>query len=167
MRKLAIMLALSATLALAGSAVASLPVSGAFTGTTSAHGINGFKDLVTFTSTHGGRTLKQFQFGTLGCMGTGFFPVGVDAYALAYTQGTIASVPVSTTGTILLTAKPSFAETDNIVTSATIKASFANSKLLSGTIAITQTENGSTCGPVTLKFSAAPGTPQSLGLEGP
>ena len=166
MRKLVLVVAL-ASLAWAAAALGVLPTSGDFTGTTSARGMNGFKDLVTFVSTKNGRSLRQFQFGTLGCMGTGAFPVGVDPYALAYTEATIPTVAVSSTGQVTLTTKPSFAETDGITTSATIKATFTSSKAVSGTIAVTQTENGSKCGPVTMKFSAVPGTPNSLGLEGP
>jgi hypothetical protein len=168
MRKLATTLALSSALVLAGSALAALPISGNFTGTTSAHAMNGFKDLVTFVSAGGGRTLKQFQFGTLGCLGTGLFPVGTDPYAQAYTLGTLPKVTVSTTGTILTTAaKAQFAEADNVVTTVSIKAAFANSKSLSGTITVSQTENGSTCKANPMKFSAVPGTPSSLGYEGP
>ncbi len=167
MRKLALATALTATLAYSAAALAALPSGGHFTGTTSVHGMNGFKDLVTFVSSSGGSRLRQFQFGTLGCMGTGSFPVGVDPFALAYTEATIASVPVSPKGVVTFTAKPFFAETDNIATSATIKATFTSPRAVSGTISVTQSENGSTCGPVTMKFSAVPGTPESLGFQGP
>ena len=167
MRKLVLTSALSALVGLMGTAAAALPVAGTFTGTTSAHGMNGFQDLVTFVSANGGRTLKQFQFGTLGCEGTGSFPVGVDPYALSYTLGTIPKVSVSRGGTILLTAKPSFPSPGSVVTSVTIKANFTSSKALSGTIAVTQSQNGTSCAASTMKFNAVPGTPQSLGYEGP
>ena len=49
MRKLAITLAVSTTLALAAMAGAALPVNGAFAGKTSLKSINGFADPVTFT----------------------------------------------------------------------------------------------------------------------
>jgi hypothetical protein len=167
MRKLALPLALATLLGLTGTAGAALPVAGDFTGITSAHGMNGFHDLVTFVTANGGRTLKQFQFGTLGCEGTGSFPVGVDPYAQSYTLGTIPKVSVGPTGSVLLKAKPSFPSPGNVVTSVTIKASFTSSKAVSGTIAVTQTENGTSCTASTMKFSAVPGTPQSLGYEGP
>ena len=166
MRRLAIMLALPAALLAVGAATAALPSPGPFTGTTSLHSMNGFHDLVTFTSSKGGRTLKSFQVGTLGCLGaTGAFPVGVDPYAQAYTDGTINAVPVSSSGVILTTTKL-FAETDGITTEVTIKASFTSAKELSGTIAVTQSENGSKCGPTTMKFSAVPGTPSASGCSG-
>jgi hypothetical protein len=166
MRKLALTVAISLTLFVAGAEGAALPVSGAFAGTTSAHAMGGFKDLVTFTAS-GGRTLKQFQFGTLGCLGTGTFPVGVDPYAQAFTLGTVPKVPVSAKGTIELTAKASFSETYNTVTTVTITGTFSSSRSVSGTIVVVQSQNGSTCKAAPLKFSAVPGTPTSLGYDGP
>jgi hypothetical protein len=166
MRKLAIPLAVGTALLLAGSALAALPAKGNFTGKTSTHSQNGFYDLVTFSAAGGGRSLRNFQFGTLGCMSSGFFPVGVDPFAQPYTQGTIASIPVTAKGTILVTAKPYFAETDNIKTTVTIKATFTSASAVNGTIAVSQSENGSTCTANTVKFSAGPGTPQSLGYSG-
>jgi hypothetical protein len=167
MRKLALTIALLTIFGLPGSALAALPVAGDFTGITSAHGMNGFHDLVTFVSANHGRSLRQFQFGTLGCMGTGTFPVGVDPFAQDYTLGTIPALSVSTKGAVLVTTKPSFPAPGSVVTSVTIKADFTSSKAVNGTIAVSQTENGSTCTASTMKFSAVPGTPQSLGYEGP
>jgi hypothetical protein len=167
MRKLSPVVTLALAASLCSAALAAQPSAGAFAGTTSLHSLNGFQDVVTFTVAKNGRTLRNFQFGTFGCMeNTGTFPVGVDPYALAYSQGTVATVPVGAKGVIALKTKPSFAETDNIVTTAVIKASFTSGKTLAGTIAISQAENGGTCGPITMKFSAAPGTPTSLGLSG-
>jgi hypothetical protein len=166
MRKLALILASTTALVLVGSSLAALPHRGNFTGKTTAHATNGFDDLVTFTASAGGRTLRNFQFGTLGCMGNGFFPVGVDPFEQAYTQGTINSVPVSTKGVVDLTTKPYFAETDNIVTSVTIKATFTSATAVNGTIAVSQSEHGSTCSANLMKFSAIPGTPASLGYAG-
>lgn len=159
MRKLALTLSLSTMLGLAGAAAAALPVAGDFAGTTSVHSINGFQDPVTFVSVDGGRTLKQFQFSTLGCMGTGSFPVGVDPWVTGSALGTVASVPVSAKGAILLTARPYFSETDGIVTTVRITGSFTSARAVEGTISVSQSEHGSKCGPTTMKFSAAPGTP--------
>jgi hypothetical protein len=167
MGKRASLLAVVATLCLAGPAAASLPAAGNFAGTTSAHGMNGFHDLVTFLATSGGRTLKQFQFGTLGCMSTGDYPLGVDPYAQSDTLGTISKVPVAATGAIELTTKPSFPDAGNVVTLVTVKATFTTAKTVDGTIAVKQSENGTTCNAPTMKFTAVPGTPQSLGYEGP
>jgi hypothetical protein len=165
MRKLAITLAVSITLGLAATAGAALPSKGEFTGTTSLHAINGFPDLVTFVSQSGGRTLKKFQFGTLGCFGTGAYPVGVDPYGDPTATATVSKVLVSKTGTFLLTAKPAIPGADGTVTTATIKGTFTKSNAVSGTISISQVENGDKCGPRTMKFTAVPGTPESLGYS--
>jgi hypothetical protein len=168
MRKLASTLAVSTTLALAAAAGAALPVNGAFAGKTSLRPINGFNDLVTFTSTGGGKVLKKFQFGTLGCFGNGAYPLGVDPYgdptALAIVK---TSIPVSLKGTFLLTTKPVMADAQGTVTTAVIQGTFTNSTSASGTITISQNSNGDTCGPSKMKFTVAQGTPSSLGLNGP
>ena len=80
MNRLAITLAVSTTLGLAAAAGAALPVNGAFAGKTSLRPINGFSDIITFTSAKNGAVLKKFVFGTLGCFGTSAYPVGVDPY---------------------------------------------------------------------------------------
>jgi hypothetical protein len=170
MRKLAITLAVSTMLCLAASAVAAAPQTGPFTGKTSAHPVNGFPDLVTFTTATGGKTLKKFTFGTLGCFGTGAFPVGTDPFGMPDATLVMPTLTVTATGTILLTAKGKFAALDaanDPVTTATIKGTFTSSKTLNGTITISQNQNGDTCGPQTMKFTAVPGTPSSLGFNGP
>jgi len=167
MRRFVLTLALSTTLGLAGPALAALPSSGEFTGTTSVHSMNGFPDLVTFQSSAAGRKLRQFQFGTLGCMGTGSFPLGVDPFAQDYTLATVALVPVSAQGAILVTTTPTFPDAGGIVTSVTITGTFTSPKAVHGTIAVSQSENGSKCVAKTMKFSAVPGTPDSLGYQGP
>ena len=124
MRKLAITMVVSITLGLAASAVAALPSSGPFTGKTSLHPVNGFPDLVTFTAAGGGRTLKKFTFGTLGCFGTGAFPVGVDPYGLPDSTALFPAVTVTAKGTFLLTAKVKWDALDassDPVTTATVK----------------------------------------------
>ncbi len=167
MRKLATTLALTATLALAAAAGAALPTSGAFAGKTSLRPINGFPDLVTFVSAKSGHVLRKFTFGTLGCFGTGAFPVGVDPYGMPESIGAMPLVKVSPKGTFVLTAKPKFAGSDGTVTTATIKGRFVNRKVVKGTITISQLQNGDKCGPSTMKFTAVPGTPASLGFNGP
>jgi hypothetical protein len=167
MRKLAIMLALSITFGLAGAAVAALPTKGKFAGKTSLHSINGFHDLVTFVSANGGRTLKKFTFGTLGCFGTGAFPVGVDPYGMPESIGSIPKVKVNANGTFLVIAKPKFAGDNGAVTTATVKGVFATARSVKGTITITQVSDGDKCGPAKMKFTAVPGTPDSLGISGP
>ena len=166
MRKLAITLALTSTLCLGAAAWAALPSKGPFAGKTSLHAINGFDDLVTFSAAANGLALKQFQFGTLGCFGHGSFPVGTDPYGDPTAIGTIKSVPVSAKGAILFTAKPVFPEAGLLVTTATVKGTFTSAQAVSGTITISQSDNGDTCGPTTMKFSANAGTVSSLGLNG-
>ena len=167
MRKLAITLALSITLALAASALASLPTPGAFAGKTSLRNVNGFPDVVTFVAVKSGLALRKFTFGTLGCFGTGAFPVGVDPYGMPASVGTVALIPLTRTGTFTLTATPKFVETDGIVTTAIIKGSVLSSTSVKGTITISQNQSGDKCGPTTMKFTAVPGTPESLGYSGP
>jgi len=166
MRKLAITLAAISTLCLAAAAWAALPSKAAFAGTTSLHPINGFSDLVTFSAAANGLSLKTFQFGTLGCFGHGSYPVGTDPYGDPTAVGTIKSVVVSSKGVILMTTKPAFPQAGLMVTTATLKGKFTSATALSGTITISQSDNGDKCGPTTMKFSAAPGTPTSLGLNG-
>lgn len=168
MRKLAITLAVSTTLVLGGSALAAIPSPGAFAGKTSARGVNGFPDVVTFTAAKTGKALNKFTFGTLGCFGTGAFPVGVDPYGMPAAVGTVKTIPLSATGTFKVTVKPTFSETDGVVTTAIIQGTVVNNKSVTGTITISQVTNGSDrCGPAKMKFSAVPGTPDSLGLTGP
>jgi hypothetical protein len=166
MRKLAITLAVTSTLCLAAAAWAALPGRGLFAGKTSLQPINGFADLVTFSAASNGLSLKKFQFGTLGCFGHGSYPVGTDPYGDPTAIGTITVVAVSPKGGILIKTKPSFPQAGATVTIATVKGTFTSSTALSGTITISQSDNGSTCGPMTMKFSASPGTPTSLGLNG-
>ncbi len=165
MHKLAITLAVSLTLGLAAAAGASLPVNGAFAGKTSLRPINGFNDLVTFTSAKNGTILKKFVFGTLGCFGTSAYPVGVDPYGEAENTATVkGSIPVTAKGTFLLTTKPTLADPEGTVTTAVIQGTVVNSKSIAGTITVSQTGNGDTCGPSKMKFTAVPGTPSSLGI---
>jgi hypothetical protein len=164
MHRLAITLAVSGTLALAAVAGAALPVNGEFAGKTSLRSINGFNDLVTFTSAKNGTILKKFTFGTLGCFGTSAYPVGVDPYGEPENTATVkVSIPVSK-GAFLLTTKPILPDPEGTVTTALIQGTVASSKSIAGTITISQKQDGDTCGPSKMKFTAVPGTPSSLGL---
>jgi hypothetical protein len=157
-RTLVIALAAAAALALTASAVAVLPQKGKFAGTTNQHPIAGFKDGVTFTVINSGKTLHAFSFGTLGCFGTGAFPVGVDPYALATSVGTVQTIPVTAKGTFLVTAKPHFADPNETTTTAIIQGTFSNAKTVKGTITISQVDTSKDkCGPTKMTFSAAPG----------
>ncbi|HEX4521289.1 MAG TPA: hypothetical protein VH063_17045 [Gaiellaceae bacterium] len=165
MHKLAITLAVSMTLGLAAAAGASLPVAGAFAGKTSLKPINGFVDIVTFNSAKKGTVLTKFVFGTLGCFGTSSFPVGTDPYGEAENTATVkGSIPVTKKGTFLITTKPTLADPEGVVTTAVIQGSVVNSKSIAGTITVSQSDKGDTCGPSKMKFTAMPGTPSSLGI---
>ncbi|HEY4346126.1 MAG TPA: hypothetical protein VGM80_00940 [Gaiellaceae bacterium] len=164
MRRLAITLAVITTLGLAATALAALPAKGPFAGKTSLHPINGFPDLVTFRTSAKGLALTKFQFGTLGCFGTGSFPVGTDPYGDPTAVATIKSIPVTTKGTFLFTAKPVLPDAGATITTTVIKGTFSSTKSVSGTIAVTQTDNGDKC-TSTMKFTAVPGTPSSLGFD--
>ena len=166
MTRLAITLAVATTLALAAGATAALPGSGPYAGTTSLHSINGFADIVSFNSSGGGRILRKFTFSTLGCFGSGAFPVGTDPYGDPTNTAVIRSIAVKPTGTFILTTKPTLPEAEGTVTTAVIQGAFASAKSVSGTITISQSDNGDTCGPTKMKFSAQPGTINSLGLNG-
>jgi hypothetical protein len=167
MRRLAIMLAATSTLGFAAAAFAALPVKGPFAGRASLHPFNGFPALVTFAASANGRTLTKFQFETLGCFGHGQYPAGTDPFGDPTALGKIKSIPVTPQGSFLLTTKPVFDGADGTVTTATIKGTFSSSRSLSGTITLSQTANGDTCGPATMRFTAVPGTPESLGYDGP
>jgi hypothetical protein len=164
MHKLAITLAVSTTLALAASAWATVvPSNGPFAGKTGVPSINGFADVVSF-SVASGKAMKKFTFGTLGCFGHGSFPVGTDPYGDPTNTVVIASIPV-TKGAFKYTAKPNLPDASGTVTTVTVQGSFTSSKAVSGTILISQSDNGDTCGPAKMKFTATPGTPSSLGLD--
>jgi hypothetical protein len=167
MRKLAITLAVSSALVLSAVAGAVVPTHGAFAGTTSLRAINGFNDIVTFSASSTGKTLKKFQFGTLGCFGTGAFPVGVDPYGAPEGTATIKSITVLPNGTFTVTSKQMLPGAENnTMTTAVVQGKFTSSSKVSGTISISQSANGDVCGPTKMKFTAQPGTPSSLGLNG-
>jgi hypothetical protein len=156
-----------ATLALAAVAGAALPARGAFAGTTSLRPINGFDDVVTFNAATSGKTLKKFQFGTLGCFGTGAFPVGTDPYGAPEALATIKTITVGSNGSFTVTSKQMLpGASNNTLTTAVVQGTFTAPNKVSGTISISQSSNGDVCGPTKMKFTAQPGTPSSLGLNG-
>jgi hypothetical protein len=166
MRRIPLTLAVAAGLVIAGAAAATLPADGSFAGTTSARSINGFQDIVTFKVLSAGRSVRQFQFGTTGCSGLGLVPVGVDPYTYP-NVATVPSMKVSATGVIDFDGAVSLPESQGIVTTALIKATITSRTSVSGTISVSQRQNGgAACSAPLLKFHASPGTPESLGLNG-
>jgi hypothetical protein len=168
MRKLAITLAVTTTLGLSAAAGAALPVNGPFAAASSLKPINGFRALVTFTSASGGKSLKKFTFETLGCFGvSGFYPAGTDPYGDPTSSALVkTAIPVSVKGAFNVTTTPVFADAQDTVTTAVIQGTFVSSKSAVGTITLTQTSKGDKCGPQKIKFTAEPGTPSSLGING-
>ena len=164
MRKLAITLAVLTSLVLAAVVSAALPQKGPFAGKTGLHAINGFADLVTFTAS--GTSVKKFTFGTLGCFGHGSFPVGTDPYADPTNTAVLKTLTVGANGTFAFKGPATLADPQGIVTTATVTGTFSSASSASGLITITQSQNGDTCGPLKMKFTATPGTPTSLGLNG-
>lgn len=164
MRKLAITLAVLTTLAVAASAWATVvPSNGSFAGKTALHPINGFSNVVSFNVV-GGRSLRKFTFGTLGCFGVGGFPVGTDPYGDPSNTVLLGSIPV-TKGAFKYTAKVTLPDGTGTVSTLLIQGSFTSSKAVSGTISVSQSDKGDSCGPSKTKFTAVPGTPSSLGLQ--
>ena len=93
-----------------------------FTGVTSERPINGFRATVTFKIGLGGRTVRSFVFQTLGCFGTGAFPVGVDPYA--ETSWHVTSIPIGATGVFAAKVVPTTTTPDAGKMTATISGTF-------------------------------------------
>ena len=93
-------------------------------------------------------------------------PVRVDPYGDPSALATVKSIAVTPKGTFLATTKQKLPGSTTTLTTAVIQGTFTSAMKVSGTIAISQSNNGDTCGPMKMKFSAVPGTPSSLGLNG-
>jgi hypothetical protein len=153
MRTLVAVTAIAATLTLAGSAPATLPGQKAsFSGVTSERAINGFRATVTFKIGIGGRTVRSFVFQTLGCFGTGAFPVGVDPYA--ETSWRVNSMPVSATGVFSAKVTPTTTTPGAGKMAATISGTFNTARKVTGKFVFSQAQNGGECGPQTVRFTA-------------
>jgi hypothetical protein len=150
-------LSILAALVLAASAVAStsavLPTQRSkFAGVTSEHKVNGYKPTINFTTPAGGRSLKGFVFQTLGCFGIGQFPVGVDPFA--QTQWHFGPIPVGANGTYSVKGKATTPIPDAGTMNVAISGSFTNAQTVTGKITFSQDQEGATCGPRTLTFTA-------------
>jgi len=157
MRTTVVLIALTAALAVAASALAAAPVARKiFKGTTSEHAVNGFKPSVSFKTGATGLAMNSFVFETLGCFGTGAFPVGVDPFVESPWR--IASIPVGKTGTFSVPqARVTSTAPDAGRMTASITGSFTSPTRGTGKIVFSQTQDGATCGPQTLKFAATLG----------
>ena len=76
------------------------------------------------------------------------------------------TLTVGANGTFTFKGPATLADPQGIVTNATVTGTVSSPTSVSGIITITQTQNGDTCGPAKMKFTATPGTPTSLGLNG-
>lgn len=162
MRTLIVTAATAGSLVLAASALAVLPTQKAkFYGVTSEHAVNGYKAGVTFTAPAGGRTLNGFVFETLGCFGTGTFPVGVDPFAASPWR--VAKIPVGKTGVYSAKVNATSTALNAGKLTATISGSFTSTKTMTGKITFSQDQLGATCGPQTVKFTASTERPNTLG----
>lgn len=164
MRKLATTLALTLALSVVASSVAAAPQTGKFAGYTTQKPINGYHALVMFTST--GKTLKRFTVQTLGCFGYGQFGTGENPLGLPTATGRIALIPVLANGSFSITAKLKYDGSGTGDTIAVVAGTFLTPTSATGTVTIKQDLHGDQCAQK-LKFTAQPGTPESLGLTGP
>ncbi len=162
MRRLIVTTTILGSLVFAASALAVLPSKRSkFSGVTSEHAVNGYKAAVTFTAPAGGRTLNNFIFETLGCFGSGQFAVGVDPFAEMPWR--VASIPVGTTGVYSAKANATSTALNAGKMTATISGSFTSAKTVVGKITFSQAQDGATCGPQTVKFTATTGRADTLG----
>jgi hypothetical protein len=157
MRTIVAMTALAAVLAVSAVAGAAVPVAKkTFKGTTSEHAINGFKPAITFRTGAGGHSMRSFVFETLGCFGTGAFPVGVDPFVESPWR--IASIAVGKTGAFnLAKVRATSTAPDAGSMTATVTGSFTSTTKVAGKITFNQSQDGANCGPQTVKFAATLG----------
>ncbi len=162
MRTLTVTAAIAGSLVIAASALAVLPTQRSkFYGVTSEHAINGYKPAVTFTAPAGGLSLRNFVFETLGCFGSGRFPVGVDPFAESPWR--VAKIPVANTGVYSAKVNATSTALDAGKLTATISGSFRSATVVTGKITFSQAQSGATCGPQTVRFMATTDRPKSLG----
>jgi hypothetical protein len=153
MRKFVVVTAIIGGLVCAAAALAVLPVSSkSFTGVTSERPINGFRASVTFKTSVGGRTVRNFVFETLGCFGHGAFPLGVDPFA--ETVWRVKTIQVSPKGDLSAKVTPRTTTLDAGTMTATISGKFSSPTRLEGKVTFSQEQSGAECGPETVKFAA-------------
>jgi hypothetical protein len=154
MRRLIVTATAGAALLLTASALAVLPTQRTiFKGETSERAVNGYKPVVKFTSLSGGRQIKFFYFETLGCFGHGRFPVGTDPYS--ENPWRLTAIPVSKDGTYSAKVKGKGLDAEAGTMTATVTGSFVTASTTTGKITFSQAQEGATCGPRTVKFSAS------------
>lgn len=162
MRRLIVITSAAAALVFAASALAVVPSQkSVFKGYTTEHAINGFKPTIQFTAQPGGKTLTNFVFQTLGCFGSGTFPVGVDPFAEMPWR--LPKIAVPSTGTVTTKVNATSTALDAGKMAVTFTGTFTSSSKMTGKITFSQDQSGATCGPRTVKFTVSTNAPVSLG----
>jgi hypothetical protein len=156
MRIVVAVTAFAGVLVLTASALAVMPrARSSFEGlNTTEKRINGYRPEVTFTVTASGRELRKFMFETIGCFGIGSFPIGVNPYAESQWQSPT-KILVGKLGSFTMKVRPTSAFAEGAKMVATISGSFTSPGVAVGKVVYSMTQNGSGCGPKTIKFKAA------------
>jgi hypothetical protein len=153
MRKLIVTTAAATMLLCATSALAVLPTQrSVFKGVTSEHAVNGYKPTIQFVAQPGGR-LTNVVFQTLGCFGSGQFPVGVDPFAESPWKLPKLTVPATGTVTAKVAAKSNALDSGKMTV--TFTGTFTSASKMTGKLTFTQDQSGATCGPKTVKFAVS------------
>jgi len=162
MRRLIVTASAAAALVFAASALAVVPSQkSVFKGYTTEHAVNGFKPTIQFTAQPGGKTLTGFTFQTLGCFGSGTFPVGVDPFAEMPWR--LPKITIPSTGTVTTKLNATSTALDAGKMAVTFTGTFTSSSKMTGKITFSQDQSGATCGPKTVKFTVSTNAPVSLG----
>lgn len=155
MRRLTVIPFALATFALAATALAAVPSGGSrFKGTTSAPAIGHFKDPVSFKVASNAKKITGFKFGTLGCFGSGGPPPKKNPYTQPFNTGKVASIAIDAKGSFSANVA---IKVGQVPTTTTVIGKFGKKHgkvTASGVITISQSFQGHTCGPSTMKFKA-------------
>jgi hypothetical protein len=175
-------LAVLIIVAVAASALAALPRKGAkYSGTLIKYAAGKFTGPiiwgkfhapVSFTVSSSGTKLLSFKYGYTGCFGFGGVPTTTDIYTHYGDLHTVGTVAVAAKGSFKVTGAKSTHKasggtgknkfTTDLTTTSSLTGKFTTAKNATGTITFTQQDiyNGhkpTTCGPVSLTFSAKAG----------
>ena len=161
MRRLIVSTTAALALVFAASALAIVPSQRTvFKGVTSEHAVNGYKPTIQFVAQPGGK-ITNFVFQTLGCFGSGTFPVGVDPFAESPWK--LPRITVPSTGVVNAKVDATSPALDAGKMSVTVTATFTSASKMTGKITFSQDQSGATCGPKTVKFSVSTNAPSTLG----
>jgi hypothetical protein len=160
MRRLILTISAAAVLVFTASALAVVPSHrSVFKGVTSEHRVNGYKPTIQFVAQPGGK-LTNFVFETLGCFGSGTFPVGVDPFAEAPWK--LPRITVPKTGVVNAKVNATTNALDAGKMSVTVTGTFTSASKMTGKLTFSQDQSGATCGPKTVKFAVSTNAPSTL-----